>query len=85
MRKIQRNDAPAVSLQRLARDGGYRLHGIDRNGRAAMRGYIDQKAVCRLGADSASDCKIEISTFTDLPDDLRDKVMAIEKIRISSG
>lgn len=38
-----------------------------------------KKAVCRLGADSASDCKIEISTFTDLPDDLRDKVMAIEK------
>lgn len=38
-----------------------------------------KKAVCRLGADSASDCKIEISTFTDLPDDLRDKVMATEK------
>ena len=27
-----------------SRDGGYRLHGIDRNGRAAMRGYIDQKS-----------------------------------------
>ena len=38
-----------------------------------------KKAVCRLGADSVGDCKIEISTFTDLPDDLRDKVMAIEK------
>jgi len=38
-----------------------------------------KKAVCRLGADSVCDCKIEISTFTDLPDDLRDKVMAIEK------
>ena len=25
-------------------NGGYRLHGIDRNGRAAMRGYIDQKS-----------------------------------------
>ncbi len=38
-----------------------------------------KKAVFRLGADSVGDCKIEISTFTDLPDDLRDKVMAIEK------
>lgn len=38
-----------------------------------------KKAVCRLGAGSVGDCKIEISTFTDLPDDLRDKVMAIEK------
>ena len=35
--------------------------------------------MCRLGADSVGDCKIGISTFTDLPDDLRSKVMAIEK------
>ncbi len=38
-----------------------------------------KKALCRLGADSVGDCKIEISTFTDLPDNLRGKVMAIEK------
>ncbi len=38
-----------------------------------------KKAVCRIGADSVKDCKIEISTFTDLPDDLRSKVMTIEK------
>ncbi len=38
-----------------------------------------KKTLCRLGADSVGDCKIEISTFTDLPDDLRGKVMAIKK------
>ena len=38
-----------------------------------------KKAVCRIGADCVSDCKLEISTFTDLSDDLRDKVMAMEK------
>ncbi len=40
-----------------------------------------KKAVCRIGADRVSDCKLEISTFTDLPDDLRDKVMAMEKTK----
>lgn len=38
-----------------------------------------KKAVCRVGADRVGDCKLEISTFTDLPNDLHDKVMAIEK------
>ena len=38
-----------------------------------------KKAVCRIGAGSVSDCKIEISTFTDLPEDLLNKVMAIEQ------
>lgn len=40
-----------------------------------------KKAVCRIGADRVSDCQLEFSTFTDLPDDLRDKVMAMEKTK----
>lgn len=38
-----------------------------------------KKAECRIGAGSVGDCKIEISTFTDLPEDLLNKVMAIEQ------
>ena len=38
-----------------------------------------KKAECRIGAGSIGDCKIEISTFTDLPEDLLNKVMAIEQ------
>ncbi len=38
-----------------------------------------KKAVCRIGAGGVGDCKIEISTFTDLPEDLLNKVMAIEQ------
>lgn len=40
-----------------------------------------KKAVCRIGADRVSDCKLEISTFTDLSDELLDKVMAVEKTK----
>lgn len=38
-----------------------------------------KKAECSIGAGSIGDCKIEISTFTDLPEDLLNKVMAIEQ------